>query len=107
MTKYLLAALVLLALATAATANLWLKTRDRLVREQLRAEQLDGQLTALRERSDRAAKARNEGEQLRAEVRNASNSSEWGAAGVPSDVHIRLCSRTACAEAVKMQSPDN
>lgn len=107
MTKYLLAATVLLALATATTSNLWLKTRDRLVREQLRAEQLDGQLTALRERSDRAAKARNEGEQLRAEVRNASNSSEWGAAGVPSDVHIRLCSRTACAEAVKMQSPDN
>lgn len=97
MTKYLLAALVLLVLATATTANLWLKTRDQLAREQMRAEQLDGQLTALRERADRAAQARVEGEQLRAEVRRESNATEWGAGAVPSAVASRLCQRAACA----------
>lgn len=107
MTRYLLGAVVFLSVSVFFVSNLWLDTRDQLVMQTARAEQLDGQLTALRERSDRAAKARNEGEQLRSEVRNASNSSEWGAAGVPSDVHIRLCSRAACAEAVEMQSPDN
>ena len=103
--KYLLAATILLALATATTSNLWLKTRDRLVREQLRAEQLDGQLTALRERADRAAKARAEGEQLRAEVRNASNATEWGAGVVPSSVTDRLCKRASCARRDAVQTP--
>lgn len=105
MTKYLLAALVLLALATATTANLWLKTRDRLALERHRAEQLDGQLTALRERADRAAKARAEGEQLRAEVRNASNATEWGAGVVPGSVTDRLCQRASCARRDAVQTP--
>lgn len=105
MTKYLLGALVLLALGTATTANLWLKARDRLAIERHRAEQLDGQLTALRERADRASKARAEGEQLRAEVRNASNATEWGAGVVPSSVTDRLCQRTSCARRDAVQTP--
>ena len=107
MTKYLLAVTILLALATATTSNLWLKTRDRLAREQLRAEQLDGQLTALRERADKAAKARAEGEQLRAEVRNASNSTEWGAGAVPSSVSDKLCERANCAIINKVPASSN
>lgn len=105
MTKYLLAAVVLLSVATAATANLWLKARDRLALERHRAEQLDGQLTALRERADRASKARVEGEQLRAEVRNASNATEWGAGVVPSSVTDRLCQRASCARRDAVQTP--
>lgn len=71
--------------------------------ERLRAELLDGQLRAVKERTA----IRRAGEQHRIEVKQISSSTEWGRVAVPDDVKRVLCERADCAELPPTDSRPN
>ena len=85
-----------LGLALTLTGRAYIGAREDLRAARIHAEQLDGQLTAMVERSARGEAARLVGEQYRIGVANESSNTEWGAAGVPSGVVGRLCERANC-----------
>lgn len=99
--RYLYAAGVVAVLigANVFTFKAWQSARESLAVQRLRAEQLDGQLSALHEQIARAAKARALGERHVIEVRNEANKTDWGATGVPNDVVRVLCQQANCAAA--------
>jgi hypothetical protein len=86
----------------------YLDKRDELARTELRAEQLDGQLTAMTERYGRAAKVRQVGQQFREAVRSETSSNNWGANVVPGNITGVLCKKANCYTPVdNLPAPSN
>lgn len=102
LTRYIIAFAFTATVSAGIFGKLWLDARDKAKAQWIRAEQLDGQVSAMHERAERAAAARAEGEQLRVEVRNATG--DWGRDTVPAGVTDRLCARAACASASGLSS---
>lgn len=96
-----------LAGALALTGRAYVGAREDLREARVRAEQLDGQLTALQERQARAAAVRAEGEQHRVEVKREADKTDWGAVAVPSGVVGGLCKRARCATEPSLPPSDH
>lgn len=106
MFKWVAIAAVLLGVGLAVTGKLLIDARTDARVQYLRAEQLDGQLAALRERVNRANEVRAAGERLRQGVRDAANSTQWGAEPVPGVVLSKLCERANCKATTMQPSGD-
>lgn len=105
MLKSAAVAILMLCLTLVVMGKLLLSTRDALATERLRAEQLDGQLTAMVERANLVAEVRERGERVREVLRDAANKTEWGGTAVPTDVVGLLCESAQCIEQV--QAPND
>lgn len=85
----------------------WQSARDSVTAQTIRAEQLDGQLSALHERIERAAEVRREGERHTLEVGNEAYKTDWGRTAVPSDLERLLCDTANCAGPDRVPTPDD
>lgn len=92
MLKWFIITVTVLGGALVASIDQIIKARTETKIERIRADELDGKLTALIERTKRAAEIRARGETTRYEIRSEANKIGWGGKPVPSSIKRVLCS---------------
>lgn len=92
-------------LGATVSLKLLMTAKAELRVEKVRAEQLDGQLSALIERNKRALEIRADSNTQRLKLREKSNTTTWGRTLVPDDVAGLLCEKASCAPQNTLPNP--